>query len=341
MIILKKLLYYITDHGLGHITRSVAMIRELEKNGIEVIIRNSNVVYLNSSLPTTRVITGITDVGPIIEKNGISINENKTKEVIGKWIKTLQSVSDKETQLVSKIKPDLVVSDISVMPFLAAHNACIRSVAISNFSWVDVLNMLAEEQISLLSDAYRFADLAIKLPLGTKMNTFQNKKHVGFVCKSPTQSRESARKKLGIKESEKCVFINLGEYFSIKPTINGHIQIISTGARVDSNNVTYIKPWTEGQDIVAASDLVICKCGYGMISECLTNGVPFLYVFDDKHGEQNVMSDELIKMGLKNHITEDTLNEIILDEKHILATKSRKEENSTKSAAQILIELVR
>ena len=43
---MKKILYYITDHGLGHATRSVAIIRELQKIGVEVIIRNSNAKQL-------------------------------------------------------------------------------------------------------------------------------------------------------------------------------------------------------------------------------------------------------------------------------------------------------
>ena len=70
---LKKIIYYITDHALGHTTRSVAIIRELIKDGIQVTVRNSNVGYLNKSLPNVNTISGTTDVGPIIEKNGISI----------------------------------------------------------------------------------------------------------------------------------------------------------------------------------------------------------------------------------------------------------------------------
>ena len=71
---------------MGHTTRSVAIIRELIKDGIQVTVRNSNMGYLNKSLPNINTISGTTDVGPTIEKNGISINENKTLENIGKWI---------------------------------------------------------------------------------------------------------------------------------------------------------------------------------------------------------------------------------------------------------------
>ena len=38
---MKKILYYISDHGHGHATRAIALIEELQKKGIEIIIRNS------------------------------------------------------------------------------------------------------------------------------------------------------------------------------------------------------------------------------------------------------------------------------------------------------------
>ena len=59
---LKKIIYYITDHGMGHTTRSVAIIRELIKEGIQVTVRNSNIDYLNKSLPNINTISGTTDV---------------------------------------------------------------------------------------------------------------------------------------------------------------------------------------------------------------------------------------------------------------------------------------
>ena len=38
---MKKILYYVSEHGLGHLTRSIGLIRELE-NESQIMIRNSN-----------------------------------------------------------------------------------------------------------------------------------------------------------------------------------------------------------------------------------------------------------------------------------------------------------
>ena len=51
--------------------------------------------------------------------------------------------------------------------------------------------------------------------------------------------------------------------------------------------------WVEGQNIISISNLAICKCGYGLISECISSGTPFYYVYDNEHLEQKSMSFEL------------------------------------------------
>ena len=325
---------------MGHTTRSIAIIRELIKDGIQVTVRNSSIDYLNKSLPNINTILGTTDVGPTIEKNGISINKSKTLENIGEWIDSIRLTSEKEYEIISKIKPNLIVSDISAMPFFAAHKAKINSVAISNFSWADVLTGFSNKQIGILEEAYGLSDLAIQLPLGTKMKSFKSKKQVGLVCKKSTDSRKLVRAKLGVKESDICIFVNLSNYFTIKSKIPSNVKIISTGAYINSDNVKYIKHWIEGQNIIAASDLVICKCGYGMISECLTNGIPFLYISDDNHLEQKAISDQLNKMGLENRITEKELEELVITKESISKIKVKKENNVTESVSNILKECI-
>ena len=56
---MKTILYYISEHGLGHLTRSIAIIRELQ-NHANIMIRNSSFgsvpysPYLNQRIATGR-----------------------------------------------------------------------------------------------------------------------------------------------------------------------------------------------------------------------------------------------------------------------------------------------
>ena len=68
---MKKILYYVTDHGKGHATRSIAIIQEILKHNIEVVVRNTNAIkFFKQSLPDVKTILGKTDVGSAIKKDG-------------------------------------------------------------------------------------------------------------------------------------------------------------------------------------------------------------------------------------------------------------------------------
>ena len=91
--------------------------------------------------------------------------------------------------------------------------------------------------------------------------------------------------------------------------------------KIDSSiPVNDLSDTTEGQDLVSISDLVICKCGYGLISECLTNGISFFYVADDTHPEQMAIHNDLLKRGYDNRITFDEINQLDLSSKFIRNT---------------------
>ena len=57
------------------------------------------------------------------------------------------------------------------------------------------------------------------------------------------------------------------------------------------------------KDLINASDLVVSKCGYGMISECLSAGTPFQLVADENHPEQHAIINALDRYGMKNLIS--------------------------------------
>ena len=80
-----KIIYYITDHGLGHSSRSVAIIREMIKKKINVIVRSNNEKFFKKSLPNVKIILGKTDLTPIMQLNNkLIFNKNKTKKKVSK-----------------------------------------------------------------------------------------------------------------------------------------------------------------------------------------------------------------------------------------------------------------
>jgi len=339
----EKILYYITDHGRGHATRSIAIIRELQKYNVEIIVRNSNLgSTMKKSLPKIKIISGITDVGPIIQNNGISINYQKSKKIIHNWIENLEFYAEKESRLIDKINPQIIISDISVMPILAAKKSNKISIAISNFSWYDALKFLSSKDLMRLKKIYQFAEFAIKLNYGTSMNHFNKIFESGLICRKPTKNKNEIRKLLGIKNSEKIILFAIGKSKEeITFLTDTNTKIISTGSMIDKK-IPHLKinNWIEGQNLVSVADVVICKCGYGMISECLTTGTPFYYIADNNHLEQKNMSMEIQKLGYKNRIKFEDISKMKINKPFFQSQiKFKKHSIETKKIVQKILEL--
>ena len=317
---LKKLIYYITDHGKGHATRSVAIIRKLQQYDLDIIIRNSNVTdFLQKSLSEIQIKRGLTDVGPTLNSDGISINYNESTKSISDWINKLDDISNEEVKFLQNENPNLIISDVSPMPLIAANSKNIPSIVISNFSWYDVLTFLPNEIRIKLKEFYDLADLALQLPFGTKMDHFKRKHKVNLIARHPTKDPDAIRNQFCITKSSPCVLFALGgSKNKISFNCDDDVQIISLNTKIDDSIPSKdLSDTIEGQDLVSISDLVICKCGYGLISECLTNGIPFFYLTDNNHPEQIAIHNDLIKRDLDNMITFKEINQLNISSKFI------------------------
>ena len=169
-----KILYYVTDHGLGHASRTVAIIRELRKKKIQIVIRsNDPFKFLKQSLPEIKIISGQTDFQPVMcKKNGMLFDESKTKINISDWINQMPILIKKESVIIKKIQPDIIISDVSFIPILTASKNNIKSILVSNFVWNESLKIPSNLR-TYIKNSYENADAILRLPLGTPVN-FQN-----------------------------------------------------------------------------------------------------------------------------------------------------------------------
>ena len=329
---------------MGHATRSIAIIRELQNFGIDITVRNFNCKeFIRKSIPGINLISSKTDVGLVVKNDGVSIDKDKSKHEMNNWIKSLDENARIEKDRIIEIKPDLIISDISAMPFLVAKTLNIPSIAISNFSWYDTSNFLDETVLETLNQAYDCASIALKLPFGTTMQHFKNLYEVGIVARKTEREKEKIKKEIGIKDSESVVLFAMGNTSNeIICNNDKNVKILTMNSLIKNSNVINLSNWTEGQELVSISDLVICKSGYGLISECLTNGVPFFYVTDKNRVELNMISDELSKMKLKNEITTDQINNLQLNQEYLNALpKFTKKSIDTPLVSQKILEFLK
>jgi uncharacterized protein (TIGR00661 family) len=306
---MKKILYYVTDNGLGHLTRTISIIREFH-NDVKFIIRHSNEKFIKNSLPNSIVLSGKTDQGSILLNDKVSIDWKQTETIMNNWYKNYNQKLIIEKNNIEKLKPDLIISDITPIPFLPAKELDIPTIAISNFTWLDFLKKLSLTNSEFLINSYESSSLAIQLPLSTPMEIFNNKKQVDMVSKFSTKTRDKIRQELGLTNSDFMVFVNLPNFYNILFPLQKNLKVFSTGATTNIEKTEFIEPWIEGQNLNLAADLVLSKCGYGMISECLTSGTPFRFLIDETHPEQIAIKKYLKFLNFENMISSGKSGEI-------------------------------
>ena len=332
-----KVIYYVTDHGLGHSSRTIGILRELQKKKVKITIRSNNQVFFKKSMPNIKNVLGNIDLKPIMNSNNkLIFNKNKTRKNVSKWINDFPTILKKEKKIIEKINPDLIISDTSCMPILLGKKLGIKSVVISNFTWNETLSISKNDQ-SFIKKAYSQADLILKLPFGTPMK-FTQQKEVGLLARKITKNKKQIKKKLGISENKYLVILSIGkigQQISYEDDI--HVLDISN---YDELRYAYKNEMVEGQNLINAADFVICKCGYGFVSECLSTGTKFQYITDSKHKESFAIHKHLKKLGLENRVSLQDLREIILTSKYFENIESKKIKLDNKNIVKEILKIV-
>lgn len=288
--------YFISDHGLGHATRSVAIIRSLLECDLDISVNihtSKPLSLVQKSLTTTdeprRVDfhEQLNDLGFIGDKITGKIDYRSTANEVNSWIQNWYSsyLFDEYRYLKTK-DIDLIISDIAPQPFLLARKLQIPSVAISNFIWFDIYQNPAfkTDDLNSIWTAYREASLGLMLPFNLNNTVFRSTIETQLVSRNPTRSKEHMRKLLELDSSLLVIYAGTGT--SLKnPLLEEWTQddeiafILGGQPDISRHNVRTI-PLTdpEGQDYIACSDLALIKLGYGSVSEAIRSCVPIIGV---------------------------------------------------------------
>jgi len=301
---MKRILIYVSDHGFGHASRTIALVRELlKKLKIEVVLKNSNAYdFLVTSLPQVQVIKTQTDVGPTFDSDSDKVDVCKTFDRFQKWIDREKEWISREIASFTKNPADLILTDISPIAIKLADKLRYRCVTVGNFTWIDILNGLPfhekkEDVIKWLEDSFSIPAFGIKLPLSMRMEGFSKIKRASLLCRNRTKSTGQTLAEIGLKDCP--ITIYLGK----EPL---RIQFASAGsipfAKMNSGNLEVNKKpfvnYFEGQNLIAASRFVIAKPGYSTIAECVKFRRPMYLIPREDYPEDSFLCKDAKELGI-------------------------------------------
>ncbi len=231
---------------------------------------NSNVSYRNTTL----------DIGYITQKGSVELSKSGMHQTYLNYMESFSKLTKQEKDFLLLSKVDLIISDISPIPFVAANELRITSIGISNFSWFTAYQDTLESQfLKQLENAYNKMDYFISLP-GADEPSWGRKGSLAtdFYCRSVNEDEvQYLKKSLGLDNYQKVVFFTMGlSIHELKDISKLPIWEDSSTAFIVSANVNVqgrkniyrIPPsYLESQNYLAVSDLVITKPGWSTISE--------------------------------------------------------------------------
>ncbi|KAG5554388.1 hypothetical protein RHGRI_012048 [Rhododendron griersonianum] len=324
--------YYVTGHGFGHATRVVEVVRHLIYAGHDVhVVTGAPDFVFTTEIQSPKLFLRklVLDCGAV-QADALTVDRLASLEKYSETaVVPRASILATEVEWLNSIKADLVVSDVVPVACRAAADAGIRSVCVTNFRVCDgsrssssnnslavpafrdvmdvplVVRRLHKSRKELIDDSKEEQRVIWKLKSNdgtlklTKYNHYVSL--ISWILQNgPTKRDNEVRKELGIGDDVKVVILNFGGQpggWNLKEDClpSGWLCLVC-GASDDQNlpsNFIKLAKAAYTPDLIAASDCMLGKIGYGTVSEALAYKLPFVFVRRDYFNEEPFLRNML------------------------------------------------
>jgi hypothetical protein len=288
--------YYISSHGFGHLTRSLALIEYLlENTDCKIYLCSGEAqiefaqIYLNRFSDKVRYSVFKTDVGIVNKKNSLEVDVDATNKAVYGMLDTYSEKASTEAKKLVDLKIELIISDVSAFACLVAELADINLVEIGNFTWTDqYISVGADPKIietfkEIYSTCANFIayDLSLEFAGAPQNSVFKS----DYLTSRPIKAErvKEIRQKYSklYKEktgSQNCdmLYLSLGKSAEL-PQVNlknfNGVVFYTQGIEFNQSeypNIIFEKLPNEicdSQSFIAAADLVIAKAGWSTSAE--------------------------------------------------------------------------
>lgn len=314
-----RLLFAISAHGLGHLGQAAPVCNALAAAELDLGLTiwsalPSSTLQQRIHAPFTHI-EAACDIGFVMHdalRVDVAASWQRYCEREARWTEHLATAC----ALVREVQPDLIISDVGEMPLAAGQALGVPTIAMSSLNWADLARAYFADYpdstrvLSRLDDLYAQTTLALRLTPGMPMHG-QCEKILPLVGAVSTLSRtdtdpvlhahlpypDKPRILIGMGGIETRLpwedwpsQANLNLLVANQTTLPAHGDSARGIVNADMLRTQY--GWNFC-DLLAATDAVLCKPGYGTFVEATLAGSPVLYVRRSDWPEQPVLVDWL------------------------------------------------
>lgn len=283
----RTILFYVSGHGFGHARRMGLLIDALLRQApeLKICVRTTAPQHVFEAAPSVTFARSSIDAG-MAEAGPLTIDVEGTLARLSDLIGRHDEIVAEESAAVTALRPGLIVADI---PFLAGHVAAsvgVPCVGVSNFTWDWICDPLLERDPryaplrAVMRDGYSRMQAVLKLPLGEVSDAFPRRVDVPLIAGRSTIDSSELRHRLQIepRHDRPIVLVALRGgvpdgalraaaganpqdwFLTNRPPAGDLPDNVVDAARA---------PDLSFSDLVAGSDLVLAKLGYGIVADCM------------------------------------------------------------------------
>jgi hypothetical protein len=220
-----------------------------------------------------------------------------------------------EVRLLRELGADMVLSNVGYLPLAGAQCAGIPNAALCSLNWADIYrHYCGDDAITAqIHDCYANADAFLRATPGMAMEYLPNLVPVAPIAAIGANRRTELNQRIKLSTGEKLVLVSLGGIASRLPIerwphIEGVRWLVQQSWQVEHPDAIALESLPMNfSDLLASSDALICKPGYGSFVEAACSGTPVLYVTRADWPEAPALIEWLQQYGLCREVSRDAM----------------------------------
>jgi hypothetical protein len=292
-----RLAVYVTSHGFGHLNRTAAVLNRVPAS-VPITIRT----HWNLFEHWRERLKRDADLEPYVSDSG-AVNPPgdsaatdgpaTLKLAAGVHAEAMARLGDEALHL-RELRAAAVLCDAPAVPLVAAQRAGVPGVLMTNFTWADIYAPYARasggEALRFVADlrrAYRQATVIFRVLPALAMSWLSPVVDTGMVVARGRDRRVELRRLCGLKKTDKLVYIYIGRYGQSDLDWSRLERLAGKGvhfvgyppapsAAPGNLHVVPSADWPGGE-LIASSDAIVAKAGYGTACEAMASGTPMIY----------------------------------------------------------------
>lgn len=288
---------YVTSHGFGHLNRTVVVVNQIPSS-IPVKIRSHPNLFVHWRERLVRPVElepHVSDVGAINPPGDSTATDGpSTLELAAQVHREAMGRVDDEADRLRDERAAVVLCDVTPVPLVAARRAGVPGFLLANFTWADIYAPYAREVkggtprfVAELREAYRQVHTVFRAEPALRMSWLPRQVDVGLVTDTGRDRRAELHRLLGLDREIKLVYLYIGRYGQddldwarLECYAGRGIHFVgyhpAPVGTLKNLHLVSAADWPGG-DLIASTEAMLAKAGYGTVCGAMACGTPMIY----------------------------------------------------------------